>query len=229
MPPPLPPACGLTTSGATGFDPYWVAGLLAILVALGLRDKIPFLAARAEVYGPFLLIFLALVASIGGNLVWVLIAGGILMVLPVCLMAVYSFLTKEFRGGVIWDFTLAAYDQFFITRGLFGDEPARIEWTYIGIFWRSIWQAGLATLLCLFIGFPTAWFIATRPARSRATRAWSRQALREQLDHAVGRLDVQPVVGVDLVDVDVRRREDVLLLIDTLLAQIEANALGAMQ
>ncbi len=31
---------------------------------------------------PFLLIFLALVASIGGNLVWVLIAGGVLMVLP---------------------------------------------------------------------------------------------------------------------------------------------------
>jgi ATP-binding cassette, subfamily C, bacterial LapB len=31
---------------------------------------------------PFILIFLALVASIGGNLVWVLIAGGILMVAP---------------------------------------------------------------------------------------------------------------------------------------------------
>jgi ATP-binding cassette, subfamily C, bacterial LapB len=31
---------------------------------------------------PFIFIFLALVASIGGNLVWVLIAGGILMVLP---------------------------------------------------------------------------------------------------------------------------------------------------
>jgi ATP-binding cassette, subfamily C, bacterial LapB len=31
---------------------------------------------------PFLFIFLALVASIGGNLVWVLIAGGLLMVLP---------------------------------------------------------------------------------------------------------------------------------------------------
>ena len=31
---------------------------------------------------PFILIFLALVASIGGNLVWVLVAGGILMVLP---------------------------------------------------------------------------------------------------------------------------------------------------
>ncbi|WP_135450481.1 MULTISPECIES: ABC transporter permease [Tabrizicola] len=96
---------------------------------------------------------------------WLVI--GILMVLPVALMAVYSFLTKEFRGGVIWDFTLAAYDQFFLDRGLFGDDPPRIEWTYISIFWRSIWQAGLATLLCLLIGFPTAWFIATRPARTR--------------------------------------------------------------
>lgn len=31
---------------------------------------------------PFILLFLALVASIGGNLVWILVAGGILMVLP---------------------------------------------------------------------------------------------------------------------------------------------------
>jgi spermidine/putrescine transport system permease protein len=93
---------------------------------------------------------------------------GILMVLPVGLMAIYSFLTKEFRGGVEWDFSLAAYDQFFVTRGLFGDEPAQIEWTYITIFWRSIWQAALATALCLAIGFPTAWFIATRPARTRS-------------------------------------------------------------
>ncbi len=35
---------------------------------------------------PFLLIFLGLVASIGGNLVWVLVIGGILMVLPGALM-----------------------------------------------------------------------------------------------------------------------------------------------
>ena len=97
---------------------------------------------------------------------WAMI--GIFMVLPVLLMAVYSFLTKEFRGGVIWDFTLAAYDQFFLNRGLFGDEPPTLEWTYITIFWRSIWQAGLATGICLLIGFPTAWFIATRPPQTRA-------------------------------------------------------------
>jgi len=92
---------------------------------------------------------------------------GIVVLVPVFLMLVYSFLTKEFRGGVIWEFSLAAYDQFFIDRGLFGDDPPRIEWAYIQIFWRSIWQAGVATLLCLIIGFPTAYFIATRPAHQR--------------------------------------------------------------
>ena len=91
----------------------------------------------------------------------------IFVLAPVIMMLIYSFLTKEFRGGVIWDFSLAAYDQFFFDRGLFGDDPAKIEWTYIQIFWRSIWQAGVATLLSLVIGFPTAYFIATQPERVR--------------------------------------------------------------
>ncbi len=95
---------------------------------------------------------------------------GFFLLLPVLLMLVYSFLTKEIRGGVIWDFTLAAYDQFVFDRGLFGDEPPKIEWTYIVIFVRSILQAGVATLLCLAIGFPTAYFIATRSAATRS--AW---------------------------------------------------------
>ena len=96
---------------------------------------------------------------------WVMI--GIFLILPVGLMAIYSFLTKEMRGGVIWDFSIAAYDQFFVNRGLFGDEPAALEWTYITVFIRSIVQAGIATMICLAIGFPTAWYIATRPLKSR--------------------------------------------------------------
>ncbi|MEM6615002.1 MAG: ABC transporter permease [Pseudomonadota bacterium] len=92
----------------------------------------------------------------------------ILTLAPLTIMLVYSFLTKEFRGGVIWEFSLGAYDQFFFDRGLFGDEPPTIEWTYIAIFWRSIWQAGLATIFSLLIGFPTAYFIATRPEKERA-------------------------------------------------------------
>ncbi|MEM7222075.1 MAG: ABC transporter permease [Pseudomonadota bacterium] len=95
------------------------------------------------------------------------LAIGIFLLLPVLLMLVYSFLTKDFRGGVIWEFSLAAYDQFIFDRGLFGDEAPKIEWIYIQIFLRSIWQALLATLLCLVIGFPTAYFIATRAEKSR--------------------------------------------------------------
>lgn len=102
---------------------------------------------------------------------WLLMpAWAVLLVLslaPVMMMLIYSFLTKEFRGGVEWQLSFAAYDQFFCNRGLFGDEPCAIEWTYINIFWRSIWQAGAATLLSLAIGFPTAYFIATRPETQR--------------------------------------------------------------
>jgi spermidine/putrescine transport system permease protein len=97
---------------------------------------------------------------------WLVI--GFFLVLPVGMMLVYSFLTKEFRGGVIWEFSLEAYDQFFFDRGLFGDDPPVIDWTYILIFWRSIWQAGLATIFCLLIGFPTAWFIATRTGPNKS-------------------------------------------------------------
>ena len=103
---------------------------------------------------------------------WLLLPSWVVLLIfvaaPVLMMLVYSFLTKEFRGGVIWEPSLGAYDQFFFDRGLFGDEPPKVEWTYILIFWRSIWQAGLATVLSLLIGFPTAYYIATRPARTRA-------------------------------------------------------------
>jgi hypothetical protein len=39
-------------------DPVAVGVLLAVLVALGLRDKVPFLAARAEIYGNLMIVFL---------------------------------------------------------------------------------------------------------------------------------------------------------------------------
>ncbi|MFK7889691.1 MAG: ABC transporter permease [Granulosicoccus sp.] len=104
--------------------------------------------------------------------VWLLLPSwlviGFFLLLPIILMLVYSFLTKEFRGGVIWEFSLAAYDQFIFDRGLFGDDPPQIEWTYIGIFLRSIIQAFFATCLCLLIGFPTAFFVATRPVATRS-------------------------------------------------------------
>lgn len=97
--------------------------------------------------------------------VWLVI--GIFLLIPVCLIVIYSFLTKDFHGGVIWAPSLAAYDQIFFNRGIFGDDPPTFEWTYVAIYLRSIVQAGIATMLCLIIGLPTAWYIAMQPVRRR--------------------------------------------------------------
>jgi hypothetical protein len=50
----------LLLSGASSgrLDPLAVGALLALLGALGLRDKVPFLASRAEIYGNLMIIFL---------------------------------------------------------------------------------------------------------------------------------------------------------------------------
>ena len=50
----------LLLSGAPDgrLDPLAVGVALALLVALGLRDKVPFLAARAEIYGNLMIVFL---------------------------------------------------------------------------------------------------------------------------------------------------------------------------
>ncbi|HWM63494.1 MAG TPA: DUF3556 domain-containing protein [Solirubrobacterales bacterium] len=46
-------------AGSAGrLDPVAVGVALAFLVALGLRDKVPFLAARAEIYGNLMIVFL---------------------------------------------------------------------------------------------------------------------------------------------------------------------------
>src|SRR4051794_10608417 len=47
-----------TAAAAGRLDPLAVGVLLALLAALGLRDKVPFLAARAEIYGNLAIIFL---------------------------------------------------------------------------------------------------------------------------------------------------------------------------
>jgi hypothetical protein len=54
----LAAALFLLLSGGDVLDPVAVGVLLTLLAALGLRDKVPFLAARAEIYGTLAIIFL---------------------------------------------------------------------------------------------------------------------------------------------------------------------------
>lgn len=89
-----------------------------------------------------------------------------LLVLPLGIVLVYSFLTPATFGGVIWELSGGAYVQFLFERDIF-DDSLVFSTAYLEIFGRSFLQALFATLACFLVGFPTAYFIATRPVRQR--------------------------------------------------------------
>ena len=91
---------------------------------------------------------------------------GVLLVVPLGIMVVYSFLTPATFGGVIWQFSLGAYLQFLFERDIF-DDTLIFTSAYLGIYLRSFVQALIATAGCLLIGLPTAYFMATRPRERR--------------------------------------------------------------
>lgn len=92
---------------------------------------------------------------------------GIFGVLPLIIILIYSFLTAGTYGGVVWKFSTDAYVQFLFERDIFDESVLIFTTSYLEIFWRSIAQAAIATVACLVIGFPTAYFMATRPPSQR--------------------------------------------------------------
>lgn len=91
---------------------------------------------------------------------------GFFLVLPIAMIAVYSFLTPGTYGGVEWVFSTAAYVQFLFEEDFITEELV-FNSAYLQIYFRSFLQALAATFACLLIGFPTAYFIATRPPGQR--------------------------------------------------------------
>ena len=86
---------------------------------------------------------------------------GVFGLAPLGLILVYSFLVPGTYGGVIWAFSPDAYIQFLFDRDIF-DRTLTFHTSYLEIGARSVILAGVAVVGCLLIGFPTAWFIATR-------------------------------------------------------------------
>lgn len=86
---------------------------------------------------------------------------------PLLIVLTYSFLTPGAYSGVEWKFTTEAWQSVFLQRDIF---DGTLGWAdaHLAIFWRSVKLSLLTTLITLIAGFPTAWFIATRPARQRA-------------------------------------------------------------
>ena len=91
----------------------------------------------------------------------------IFMALPIALTTLYSVLTPAQYGGVIWQPSAEAYVQLLFERDIF-DDSLTFNTDYLQILGRSVLQAGIATVLCLLIGLPTAWFIATRPPSQKS-------------------------------------------------------------
>ncbi len=86
---------------------------------------------------------------------------------PLFIMLVYSFLVAGRYGNVEWAFSTDGWVGILFTRDIF-DETMKLADAHLTIFWRSVKLSLLTTAFTFLVGFPTAWFIATRPPRQRA-------------------------------------------------------------
>ena len=103
---------------------------------------------------------------------WLLSSPALILLLlaavgPLSIMLVYSFLTPGDYGNVVWKFSTEGWTKILVERDIF-EGTLQIADAHLTIFWRSVKLSVVTTILTLAVGFPTAWFIATRDPRSRA-------------------------------------------------------------
>ena len=87
-------------------------------------------------------------------------------ILPLVVVVVYSFLTPGDYGNVRWIWSIEGWFQVLFERDIF-DDTVTLSDAHLTILGRSVTLSLITTLITLFIGVPTAWFIATRPAAQR--------------------------------------------------------------
>jgi spermidine/putrescine transport system permease protein len=85
---------------------------------------------------------------------------------PLLIVIVYSFLTPGNYGGIVWEFSGDAWFKVLFSQDIF-DDTISLSDAHLSIFWRSVQLSFLTTLICLILGFPTAYFIATRSPKTR--------------------------------------------------------------
>ena len=86
------------------------------------------------------------------SLLWLII----FFVLPLVIVFIYSFLKRGPYGDIRWEFNLQNYVRFF--------DPL-----YLKIFLRSFKIAAITTVICFLLGYPMAYWLATRPKKWRNT------------------------------------------------------------
>ncbi len=103
---------------------------------------------------------------------WLLSAPALLIIFfaavgPLLVMLLYSFMAKGDYGDVKFgEFSLDGWVSVFFQRDIFDDTLGLAD-AHLSIIWRSLQLSFFTTLLTLILGFPTAYFIATRPPHSR--------------------------------------------------------------
>jgi spermidine/putrescine transport system permease protein len=86
---------------------------------------------------------------------------------PLFVMLAYSFLAKGDYGDVKpWQFSTEGWFSVFFERDIF-DDTFGLANAHLSIIWRSLKLSFYTTILTLIFGFPTAYFIATRPQKTR--------------------------------------------------------------
>ncbi len=85
---------------------------------------------------------------------------------PLFIVLVYSFLAPGNYGDVKWQFSTDAWVGVILQRDIF-DGTLSIADAHLQIFLRSVTLSLATTVLTLIFGFPTAYFIATRPENRR--------------------------------------------------------------
>jgi spermidine/putrescine transport system permease protein len=85
---------------------------------------------------------------------------------PLLIVLAYSFLEPADYSGVIWNLSGEGWFKVILNKDIFDDTVSLAD-AHMTIFWRSARLSILTTLLTLIVGFPTAYFIATRPKTHR--------------------------------------------------------------
>jgi spermidine/putrescine transport system permease protein len=103
---------------------------------------------------------------------WLLSAPALIIIFfasigPLFVMLAYSFMVKGDYGDVKFgQFSLDGWFSVFLQRDIF-DDKITVADAHLSIFWRSVRLSLITTVLTLILGFPTAYFIATRSRRTR--------------------------------------------------------------
>ena len=103
---------------------------------------------------------------------WLLSATALLIIFvaaigPLFVMLAYSFMVKGDYGDVKpGQFSLDGWFSVFFQRDIFDDTLALAD-AHLSILWRSVKLSLITTAFTLLLGFPTAYFIATRPRHTR--------------------------------------------------------------